>query len=176
MDFCIGYWPKAPARLLLTPLGVEDFHVFGPPGTHGDGPVALADLAGHAIRVPARHGHLRATLRQAAQAAGVDLDLRSDANDWDEILARVRDGDGLTVAPLSLGLGALADGDLGATPLGQPPVGRMVSLLSRAPPRTTEAALFVASVVHTLAERWLRDGLWSTLPEATPQPRSASGG
>ena len=165
MDFCLGYWSQAPARLVLTPLGVEEFRVFGVPGRFDEGSVPLEALAEVPVWVPARHGHLRGTLRNAGRAAGVDLELRSEFDDWEDILARVARGDGVTVAPASLEAPGGQAGQVTAARLSHPPLGRMVSLLSRPPVHTTDAALFVAGVAHTLADRLVRDGVWSALPE-----------
>jgi len=123
--------------LVTTPLRDEELVLAsaGPPPS-GDGPVALADLAGVPLVVPHPGYDLHALTVQACRAAGFEPVFAVEGGELDAVMALVGAGVGVAVLPAA----AVRRAGLRATPIAPPGLHRTIGLAYRADTELPRAA------------------------------------
>jgi DNA-binding transcriptional LysR family regulator len=125
--------------LVTTPLREEELVVASAAGAvppYGDGPVALADLAGVPLVVPHTGYDLHALTVQACRAAGFEPVFALAGGEMDAVLALVGAGVGAAVLPAA----AVRRAGLRATPIAPPGLRRTIGLAYRADTELPRAA------------------------------------
>jgi DNA-binding transcriptional LysR family regulator len=125
--------------LVTAPLREEELVLASAAGTappYGDGPVALADLAGVPLVVPHAGYDLHALTVQACRAAGFEPVFAVAGGELDAVLALVGAGLGVAVLPGA----AVRRAGLRATPIAPPGLRRTIGLAYRADTELPRAA------------------------------------
>lgn len=160
LNVAILYGTRPAASLRTVPLIEEPLSLIGPPGAMLAGPVGIDAVARLALLLPSPGNGLRAIVEGWADAAGVALDVKVEADSYATLKALVENGHGYTILPPAPLTAERQAGRLTVAALAEPAPSRRLVLTMPAEREASRLTRYAAAAIETTALGLVDAGTW----------------
>ena len=162
VDVAILYDPRSIKSLKSEPLVEEELHLIAPKdaGLSLDTPFAFRELADKPLILPSGDHSLRQIIERSADACGIKLDVRIEADSYSTLKQLVLNGLGWTILPVVPFRADIDSGRLSSAPIIDPVPRRLLELSVSADRPLSRLGSVVLETMEATTSALVKRGAW----------------